>query len=157
MFDPFYWLFKFAAWIGPEREPYVIGVITIISIAWVIWLLTKGKRDEIKKLKKENRAILLEKIKSETRLAKMAEYMSPFMEDYPYDPDKFRFLGNPCDGIQFTDDEIIFIEIKTGKNNLSKNQTQLKHLVENGKTRFAVYRLGEDGWSLKFSDEEENE
>ena len=51
------------------------------------------------------------------------------MKKYPYNPKKFRFLGEPIDGIQFEDDEIIFIEFKTRKGELSGKQKMIKHLI----------------------------
>ncbi len=58
---------------------------------------------------------------SEIRLGKIGENLAPFVKDWPWDPNKFRFLGNPIDGVQFNKDEIEFVEIKTGKARLSKS------------------------------------
>lgn len=132
------------------------GTVTIVFLVFLLaGLMIKRYKRETKQLLKQKQIILREKTASETRLAKMAEYMMPFMDCWPYDPDKFRFIGHPCDGIQFTDDSIIFVEIKTGKNKLSKSQNHLRYLVNKGNIRFATFRLDEDGWKLKFEDDEE--
>jgi Predicted secreted endonuclease distantly related to archaeal Holliday junction resolvase len=79
--------------------------------------------------------------------------MSPFFTGWPFDPNGFRFLGNPIDGIQFSDDAVIFIEIKTGKARLTDSQKTVKRLVKEGKISFATFRVSEDGCSLKIEEE----
>jgi predicted Holliday junction resolvase-like endonuclease len=75
--------------------------------------------------------------------------MAPFINDWPYDHRRFRFLGDPIDGIQFTPNEIIFVEIKTGKSRLSSSQKNIKKLVVAGKVSFATFRISDKGCSLK--------
>jgi predicted Holliday junction resolvase-like endonuclease len=99
--------------------------------------------------------IVNQKKSSEVRLGKIAEHMVPFFGEWPYDPNNFRFIGSPIDGIQFTDKEIIFMEIKTGKARLTNSQKSVKQLVADGKIKFATFRVGEDGCNLKL--EEANE
>lgn len=55
------------------------------------------------------------------------------MKYYPFNPDNFRFIGSPVDGIQFEDDGILFVRF--GGSNLSrtKEQDHIKTLLENGK------------------------
>ena len=90
-----------------------------------------------------------QKKSSEVRLGKIGENLAPFTEGWPWDSNNFRFIGSPIDGIQFTDEEIIFVEIKTGKARLSKYQTLCKKLVSEGKVSFASFRIGENGISLE--------
>jgi predicted Holliday junction resolvase-like endonuclease len=137
-----------------EFTTVILVLVYLLLLAAFAVLVSRRHLGEAKKTKKQLHRIQKEKTASESRLAKMAEYMMPFMDCWPYDPDKFRFLGHPCDGIQFTDDSIIFVEIKTGKNKLSKSQKHLKHLVRQGNIRFATFRLDGDGWNLSFEDEE---
>jgi predicted Holliday junction resolvase-like endonuclease len=94
---------------------------------------TKTKLDNVVNQKKS----------SEVRLGKIGENLAPFTDSWPWDSNSFRFLGSPIDGIQFTDDEIIFVEIKTGKSRLSNKQLRYKKLVEDKKVRFSVFRMGE--------------
>lgn len=58
------------------------------------------------------------------------ENFVPFMKDFPGDKGNFRFIGNPIDGIIFDDDEIKFVEIKTGKSQLNDRQRKVRDLVE---------------------------
>ncbi|MEK6922581.1 MAG: Holliday junction resolvase-like protein [Nanoarchaeota archaeon] len=64
------------------------------------------------------------------------ESFVPFMEDYPGEKENTVFLGNPIDFISFDDDSIKFIEVKTGKSNLSEKQKMIKGLVENKKVKW---------------------
>ncbi|RLD07554.1 MAG: hypothetical protein DRI65_04435 [Chloroflexota bacterium] len=90
-----------------------------------------------------------QKKSSEVKLGLMAENFMPFIRDYPYDHKKFRFLANPVDGIQVTDDSVIFIEFKTGAARLSKSQRAIKDMVDKGNVRFETFRVNEQGTSLK--------
>jgi predicted Holliday junction resolvase-like endonuclease len=89
--------------------------------------------------------LLGQKKSSEVRVGKIGENMAPFLNGWPYDPNNFRFLGNPIDGVQFNEDELIFIEIKTGRSALSKKQKWIKQLIKEGKVGFATFRINEKG------------
>jgi len=89
-----------------------------------------------------------QKKSSEVRLGKISEQMVPFTEQWPWDPNNFRFLGSPIDGISFNEDELIFIEIKTGRSKLSKGQVKVRELVETGKVRFVSCRIDQN--TIKF-------
>ena len=71
----------------------------------------------------------------------MTEQFMPFLKDYPYDPQNFRFLGSPMDGIQFNDDQIIIVEFKTNTSRLTDKQKQIAELVWNKKISFEEHRL----------------
>lgn len=71
----------------------------------------------------------------------MTEQFLPFLEDYPYDPQNFRFLGTPIDGIQFNKDKIVFIEFKTAGSQLSPRQKEVKELVDRRRVEFEEHRI----------------
>lgn len=100
-------------------------------------------------LKNKTQVVESQKKSSEVKLGLMAENFMPFIRDYPYDHKKFRFLANPVDGIQVTDDSVIFIEFKTGAARLSKSQRVIKDMVAKGNVRFETFRVNEQGTSLK--------
>ena len=112
----------------------------------------------ITEYKKEREAeynkLLGQKKSSEVRVGKIGENMAPFLNGWPYDPNDFRFLGSPIDGVQFNKDELVFVEIKTGKSVLSKKQRWIKQLVKEGKVGFATFRINENG--TVFNKEEES-
>ena len=76
-----------------------------------------------------------------SKYGKMSEQFMPFLKDYPYDPQNFRFLGSPIDGVQFCDDKIVFIEFKTNSSQLTPRQRQIAELVWNKKVEFEEHRL----------------
>ncbi|MBI4181587.1 MAG: endonuclease [Candidatus Aenigmarchaeota archaeon] len=75
------------------------------------------------------------------KYGKMSEQFLPFLEGYPHDPQLFRFLGTPIDGIQFADDKIVFVEFKVGDSRLSPTQQKIRALVEQGKVTFEEIRI----------------
>jgi len=68
-----------------------------------------------------------------TIYGKLTEQFAPFMRSYPFSPENFRFIGSPIDGVQFEDDRIIFVDIKTNRSKLSPIQQRIKKLVKNKK------------------------
>jgi len=104
--------------------------------------------EEIDKLNNKYDKLFHQKKSSEVRVGKIGENLAPFLNGWPYDPNTFRFIGNPVDGIQFADDKIRFVEIKTGKARLSASQKWIKDLVTQGKVSFVTFRIGEDGCTL---------
>lgn len=125
----------------------MLGMIAAVALTYAD--IQKRKR---KKAEKATQKVVSQKKSSEVRLGKIGENMAPFFTDWPYDPNKFRFLGNPVDGIQFEEDEVIFVEIKTGKARLTASQKSVKQLVQEGKVRFATFRVGEEGCALKIEE-----
>ncbi|MBI4154488.1 hypothetical protein HY498_00165 [Candidatus Woesearchaeota archaeon] len=69
------------------------------------------------------------------------ENFVPFMSNYPGDKENSVFIGNPIDFISFDDDFIKFIEVKTGKSQLSEKQRKIKELVENKKVKWYEIRF----------------
>ena len=132
-------------------------LILLFSVLINIYLLFKwvSSKKEIKPLKKEvevalndvdlekdNYATLLSQKKaSEIRLGQIAEQFVPFIENFPYDPKRARFIGSPIDLMVFGDDEIVFLEIKTGKSRLNANQTRIKKQIEEKKVKWDVIRV----------------
>jgi len=68
------------------------------------------------------------------------EQFAPFLKDFPGNKENFRFIGMPIDGIIFDDDEIKFVEIKTGNGKLSEKQQRVKNLVERKKVSWKELR-----------------
>ncbi len=85
-----------------------------------------------------------------TLSGKFLEQLSPHFPDFPYDPTDLRFLGTPVDYVVFDRlcegeiDEVVFLEIKSGRSGLSTIQRRLREAVEAGRVRWDVYRIPED-------------
>ena len=93
----------------------------------------------------KNGSQLRSKIRSmSTKHGMMAEQFLPYYKDFPGDPQKFKFLGAPVDGILFEEDKIVIIEFKTGKSQLSATQRRIRKLIKEGKVYFKEIRLPEE-------------
>ena len=136
-----------------------VGYLIMITVAAIAILrILKDNKEyaaENRKLIKQYHKELHFRKSSEVRLGKIGENLAPFVKCWPWDPNNFRFLGNPVDGIQFNNKEIVFIEIKTGAARLSKSQKKFRDLVKAGKVSFATFRISEDGVYLHREDSEE--
>jgi predicted Holliday junction resolvase-like endonuclease len=85
---------------------------------------------------------LKSKLKStEVLFGKYAEQFMAFSNLFPYAHENFKFLGMPVDGVQFNDNEIIFIEFKTGNAKLSEKQELIKKLVQGGRVKWMEIRI----------------
>jgi len=76
-----------------------------------------------------------------TRYGQISEQFLPLVDQYPYNPKDFRFLGSPIDGLQFEDDKIVLIEFKAANSNLSTRQRKVRDLVNDGKVEFKEIRV----------------
>jgi len=79
---------------------------------------------------------------------KLAEQLAPYFPDFPYDPTEARFIGSPVDFIVFEGiaqnepKEVVFVEVKSGKSEMSGRQKKLKEVIEKKKVRWEEYRVG---------------
>ena len=71
-----------------------------------------------------------QKKSSEVRLGHIAETLAPFLDQFDFEPEKCAFLGKPIDYISFGDDEITFIEVKSGKSQLNTKQRHIRDQVK---------------------------
>jgi len=94
--------------------------------------------------------VLSAKIASEVRTGAIGEHLAPFLENWPFrDAKTFCPMGAPIDGMNFDDDCISIVEIKTGNARLSKHQKRIKHQVERGLVKFVEFRIAPDGVKIK--------
>ncbi len=129
-----------------EFEQYMPAIFIIVVIG--LWLssllfvmnLSKQKQDDAKKKYKE---LFKQKKSSEVRLGQITEHFAPLIPSWEADPKNFKFLGAPIDGISFNlkDNEIVFVEIKSGRSRLSENQKKIKEIVEKGNVKFKTFRV----------------
>lgn len=116
----------------------VIGLSFLLRTA----LLVKKELEETLSAKDlQYQTLLSQKKSSETRLGQITEQMAPFLANFPYDPKQAHFLGMPVDYVVFTDDEVVFLEVKSGQAVLSKRQQQIKDLILKGKVSWKEYRI----------------
>ena len=110
-----------------------IILILVILVVLFAFLYFRAKR-KLSNLKFQAKSL-------SSKYGKMTEQFLPFLEDYPYAPQNFRFIGSPIDGVQFEDDKIIFIEFKTGNSQMTEKQKRIKELVVRKKVYFREQRI----------------
>ena len=113
------------------KEQLIIYLIIAVIIL-VILLKNSWKSNSDLKHSKRSQSV---------KYGKAIENFIPFMDDYPYDYNNFRFLGNPIDGIQFNEDEVIFMEFKGGSSRLSEKQRNIKELIKDKRVYWREIRI----------------
>jgi len=111
-------------------------VIAIILFLLVLFLLSK-----LKTIEQRFSELKFSKSSQSVKYGKMTEQFIPFIKDFPFNSENFRFLGSPIDGVIFEEDKIIFAEFKTASSQLSQKQRRLKELVKSKKIEWFEYRI----------------
>jgi len=87
----------------------------------------------------------------------IAEQMAPLLPGFRYLPADARFLGDPIDYVVFhgyseardrgVDPglEVVLLEVKQGSSALSPSQRLIARTIEEGRVRFEILRISEDG------------
>ncbi|MCL5407272.1 MAG: endonuclease [Patescibacteria group bacterium] len=113
-------------------EYQIILVLSVLILAlFFLWRRATSRLQEV----------AFHKSSLSSRYGKMTEQFMPFLKNYPYLPENFRFLGSPIDGVQFEDDKIIFVEFKTANANLTEKQKRIAELTWQKKVEFKEIRL----------------
>ena len=101
-----------------------IGAISLIEILLIVrfWRRSEQFRNERDLIDSQKRS-------QSTVYGRVNEQFAPFMESYPFNEKSFRFIGAPIDGIQFENDKIIFVEMKSATSNLTSSQRRIKELI----------------------------
>jgi len=79
-----------------------------------------------------------------------SEQLAPYLPDFEYSPTEARFIGKPIDLIVFKGmdekniEEVVFVEIKSGKSTLTTHERKLRDVIKDKKVRWVEYRIPED-------------
>jgi len=85
--------------------------------------------------------VLSQKKSGEVRLGHIAETLAPFLDQFEFEPECCSFLGQPIDYISFGEDEITFIEVKSGNSQLSQKQRRIRDLVKQKSVSWKEVRI----------------
>lgn len=88
-------------------------------------------------------------ISERVRLGHIGENFAAFHDKFPYNRKQVKALFQPVDLIYFGDDEVVFIDVKTGDAQLNKRQRMIRDSIRAGKVRFEVHRLDGSGYHIK--------
>ena len=112
-------------------------LILYLPLFYRYWELRK----RLSESRGDNKKLLSQKKSSEVLTGHVAEKIAPFLDDFKHDPRNAIFLGQPIDYLVFKEDEIVFVEIKSGKARLSKKQKNIKKLIEDNKVNWEEVRI----------------
>jgi predicted Holliday junction resolvase-like endonuclease len=116
----------------------IVALLLLLLVSWLAFAIAVTVAVQLGKRLNEERS---RRQSQSTRYGQMTEQFMPFLDDYPWDPQHFRFLGSPIDGVQFEDDKVILVEFKTGNSQLSRNQRRIRDQVSEGQVEFEVIRV----------------
>lgn len=120
---------------------YIFIWVFIWFLFWyLIWKVLKYDkiREERKKSVKKSRSVIL---------GETFETIAPFMKNIPYHPKDMVFIGKwidylVLDGLSNGNlKKIVFLEIKTWKSQLNKNEKQIKNFLNYDKVKYEVIRF----------------
>lgn len=79
-----------------------------------------------------------------------SEQLAPYLPNFEYLPTECRFIGKPIDFIVFKGmdekdiNEVIFVEVKSGKAQLNSHEKNLKETIDKKRVRWVEYRIPEE-------------
>lgn len=116
-------------------ELILIGIIVLlVVILFFVFRSLSNLKSELDDLKFSKRS-------QSVKYGQLTEQWIPFSDKYPYNPQNFRFIGKPIDGVSFEDDKIVFVEFKTNTSQLSESQKKVKDLVDNKKIEWLRLKM----------------
>lgn len=110
--------------------------ILVLLLAGACYFLYR----RIQELSEYTNHLSFSKQSQSVKYGKMSENWIPLSDRFPYPRERFRFLGNPIDGIAFLDDKIVFCEFKSNTSRLSSTQENIRELVKGKKVEWMEMR-----------------
>lgn len=126
----------------------LIGILAlflvILFIGYIIgkYVSRKEHEDKIPEIReiaiKQSRAVLS---------GQFSEQIAPYLPEFPFKPTEARFIGKPVDFVVFKGmdekkiDGVVFVEVKTGKSQLSSVEKSLKETIQNKKVEWCEYNV----------------
>ena len=117
-------------------------VILFVGYAIGKYVSNKEHKEKIPQIRetaiKQSRAVLS---------GQFSEQIAPYLPNFPFKPTEARFIGKPVDFIIFKGmderkiEEVIFVEVKSGKSQLSNVEKTLKEAIQNKKISWSEYRV----------------
>lgn len=114
----------------------ILGLIVLVLIIALIIV-----SNSFLSLNAKYNSLLFSKQSQSVKYGQFAEHWLPFSSKFPYNPQNFRFIGKPIDGLCFEEDKIIFVEFKTNKARLNESQKKIKELVSDKKVEWFELRM----------------
>ena len=117
----------------------VLGLLAASALTAYLALKSRAK------LARKLQRVRSGKRSQSTRYGQLTEQFAPWMGAYPFDPEGFRSLGDPIDGVHFTEDAVYIVEIKSNTSRLTRDQRRIREHVEQGRVGWIEFRIDEEG------------
>jgi Holliday junction resolvase-like endonuclease len=137
---------------------YMLPIINPAPLLWLLLIVTatllagtvifflgilKGKELEAKLQRRS------QKLSRSILGGVFSEQVAPFLPDFPKDlkPSEARFIGKPIDFLIFKGmdeehiDDVVFVEIKSGRSQLSQNERSLRDAINNKRVRWHEHHI----------------
>ncbi len=117
----------------------VVGIVIGKLIADLLW--KQKVKEERKEAVQMSRSVLT---------GQFSEQIAPFLPNFKYNPSEARFIGKPIDFVIFKGisqgkvEEVVFLEVKSGKSTMNNNEKSLKDAIDNKKVKYEVYQVPEE-------------
>ncbi len=116
---------------------FLFFILVIFLLSFLSFYLYK----KLKELQLDFDELKFKKSSQSIKYGKMTEQWIPLMDSFPYNPENFRFLGSPIDGVAFTENKVVFLEFKAADSQLSKKQKHIKKLIKSGQVEWKEIRI----------------
>lgn len=129
----------------------LVAVAFGLAIGFVVGraLTQRALELEFREREREVRQDSVDRSRS-TLSGQVLERLAPHFPEFPYDPTDLRFIGTPVDYIVFDGlaegevQEVVFLEVKSGRSNLTTRERRVRDAVEAGAVRWGVYRVPDE-------------
>lgn len=128
----------------------IVFVVLVIAALYIGYLVGKKItdhtwKDQLPKIREDaiklSRAVLG---------GQFSEQLAPYLPDFPFNPTEVRFVGKPIDFLVFKGmdekniDEVIFVEVKSGKSRTNPVERTLRDAIINKRVHWVEYRVPEE-------------
>ncbi len=140
---------------------FFIGLVLASIGIYIYHLIAQRQISDLKSKHKDEIELARKESVNHSRSTlkgKMAEQMAPLLPGFQFIPADARFLGDPVDYVVFhgytaardsgSDPsmiEVVILDIKQGGASLSKSQLAIAKAIEDGRVRFDVVRIFDNG------------
>ena len=133
-----------------DRIPIIIAVAAVTVLVFLAIGIVVGKAVQVAKTQQIIKTEREKAVKKSREIlgGQFGEQIAPFLPNFPCNPGDCKFMGQPVDFIAFPGsaegksvDEVLFIEVKSGKSHLSEREKQIRSAIKNGRVRYIEYRL----------------
>ncbi len=125
-------------------NPLYITIALLVVVCIILTLMVSYYKRKVDVLAEQVDNELSRQRSLSSTYGRITEQWIPLSNRYPYDPQFFRFLGSPIDGVQFEEDKIVFIEFKANRSRLSDGQKRIKRLIEAGEVYWDEFHFTDD-------------